>query len=791
MTDRLTGDAKKLPLRLILVVPFVVQIVGAVGLTGWLSWRNGQAAVNELVRQLMAEVAADVEQHVQTFADTPHLFLQINRVAIETGHLDLEDFPALERYFWHQIQLSEAVPYIYFGNERGEFIGVRQEPDGTTTLRIKDKSTAPNRNIYQLDRLGNRIDLINSFEYDPRPRPWYEAAVAAGKATWSPIYVFAASQTLGITPVMPIYKDTGELQGVLATDLTLSEISGFLKKLKISSSAEVFIIEQSGEIVASSASEPPFVITEAAAKRLTAGASVEPLIREAVGNLLARFESLNEIEAKAQFTFEIDGDRQFVQVTPFGDDRGLNWLMVVVIPEADFMEEINSNTRTTILLCMAALALAILLGLITSRWISKPIVQLIEAARAIASGQLDQSVAGSRVEELAILAESFNYMAGKMRSDFEQLAEYSHLQEEKVEERTQALEREIRDRQLMEEQLHSSESKMRAVFAAMTDIVLLLDTEGGMEVLPTNTALLYEPESDIIGQTIEQFFLDETAENWSEKIKRAVDTQQTITFDYSVPFDSGESWFAARISPMSENSVIWVARDITDRKRTELALRIAKQKSEALLLNILPKPIAEKLKISQDSLAESFDEATILFSDIVGFTPLSARMSPLELVNLLNQMFSTFDKLAQKYGLEKIKTIGDAYMVAGGLPIPRDDHAESVAQMALDMQEAIKQFQADLGEPFQIRIGINTGPVIAGVIGIKKFIYDLWGDTVNVASRMESSGLPGKIQVSAASYDILQDKFLFEERGPIAVKGKGEMITYWLTGRKPLPIVNC
>lgn len=770
-------------LRLVLVLPFVVQISAAVGLTGWLSFRNGQKAVNELASQLMAEVAGRVEQHVQAFADTPHLFLQMNRVAIETGNLNLEDFPALERYFWHQTQLSDAVPYVYFGNERGEFIGVRQEPDGTTTLRIRDKSTAPIRNIYQLDRLGKRIELIDSFEYDPRPRPWYEAAVAAGKPTWSPIYVFASSQALGITPVMPIYKDTGELQGVLATDLTLSEISDFLKKLKISQSGQVFIIEESGEIVASSANEPPFVTTEAGEKRLHAGASTEPLIRKAVQNLLARFESLKKIEA-TQLTFEINGDRQFFQVTPIGDARGLHWLMLVVIPEADFMEQINAHTRTTILLCLAALALAILLGLITSGWIGKPIVELIEAARAIASGKLDQSVAASSVDELAVLAESFNYMAGQLRSSFEQLAEYSRLQESKVEDRTEKLEREIRDRQLIEEQLHSSESKMRAVFAAMTDVVMVLDTEGGMEVLPTNTALLYAPESDIIGRTIEQFFLDETAEILWAQIRRAVDTQQTITLDYSVTLESGEAWFAARISPMSDNSVIWVARDITDRKRTELALRIAQQKSEALLLNILPKPIAEKLKISQDCLAESFEEATILFSDIVGFTPLSARMSPLELVNLLNQMFSTFDKLANKYGLEKIKTIGDAYMVAGGLPVPRSDHAEAVAQMALDMQEAIKQFQADLGEPFQIRIGINTGPVIAGVIGIKKFIYDLWGDTVNVASRMESSGIPGRIQVSAATYEILKDKFLFEKRGAVLIKGKGEMITYWLTEKK-------
>jgi len=217
---------------------------------------------------------------------------------------------------------------------------------------------------------------------------------------------------------------------------------------------------------------------------------------------------------------------------------------------------------------------------------------------------------------------------------------------------------------------------------------------------------------------------------------------------------------------------------------SEEMLRREQEKAEGLLLNILPKAIADRLKKSDSHIAEQFDATTILFADIVGFTPLSARMSPIELVNLLNRMFSKFDKLAEKHGLEKIKTIGDAYMVAGGLPVPRDDHAEAVAQMALDMQFEINRFQADMGESFQIRIGINTGPAVAGVIGLKKFIYDLWGDTVNVASRMESSGIPGRIQVTATTYEILKDKFLFEKRGAVLIKGKGEMITYWLLAKK-------
>jgi len=212
-------------------------------------------------------------------------------------------------------------------------------------------------------------------------------------------------------------------------------------------------------------------------------------------------------------------------------------------------------------------------------------------------------------------------------------------------------------------------------------------------------------------------------------------------------------------------------------------LQIEQEKSERLLLNILPKPIADRLKQGQSVIADSFAEVTVLFADIVDFTRLSAQMSPTESVVLLNEIFSTFDRLAEQHGLEKIKTIGDAYMVVGGLPTPRPDHAEAIAEMALDMQREI-QFKAESGEPLRIRIGIHTGPVVAGVIGTRKFSYDLWGDTVNTASRMESHGLSGGIQVTETTHERLRDKYLFKKRGMIQVKSKGEMMTYLLLGRK-------
>jgi PAS domain S-box-containing protein len=224
--------------------------------------------------------------------------------------------------------------------------------------------------------------------------------------------------------------------------------------------------------------------------------------------------------------------------------------------------------------------------------------------------------------------------------------------------------------------------------------------------------------------------------------------------------------------------------DITERKLAQEALKVQQEQSEKLLLNILPKPIAERLKAQQSTIADSFTDVSVLFADIVGFTELSARMSPTELVKRLNVIFSHFDQLAEKYGVEKIKTIGDAYMVVGGLPMPRDDHAEAIAQMALGMQAKIAKLSADTGEKLAIRVGINSGPVVAGVIGVSKFTYDLWGDTVNVAARMEATGFAGRIQVTDVTYELLKDKYLLERRGVIQVKGKGNMMTYWLLEKK-------
>ncbi|MDQ6971583.1 MAG: adenylate/guanylate cyclase domain-containing protein [Mariprofundaceae bacterium] len=207
------------------------------------------------------------------------------------------------------------------------------------------------------------------------------------------------------------------------------------------------------------------------------------------------------------------------------------------------------------------------------------------------------------------------------------------------------------------------------------------------------------------------------------------------------------------------------------------------EKSERLLLNILPAPIAERLKQGEKTISDSFEDISVLFADIANFTPLADHMRPDELLELLNTLFSAFDTLVEEHGLEKIKTIGDAYMVVAGAPEPVPDHASRMAELALDMLDATDNFNRQTGREISIRIGLHSGPAVAGVIGLQKFSYDLWGDTVNTASRMESNGKPGRIQISEDFRHLLAPSFSIEKRGKVSIKGKGEMNTYFLTGR--------
>jgi adenylate cyclase len=254
-------------------------------------------------------------------------------------------------------------------------------------------------------------------------------------------------------------------------------------------------------------------------------------------------------------------------------------------------------------------------------------------------------------------------------------------------------------------------------------------------------------------------------------------------------WDPPPDWFTSTMLAMNiavGGTMVFTLLALFAKQRTDAlaALQVEQAKAENLLLNILPRSIAEKLKAEEQPIADEFGAASILFADVVDFTPWSERLTPDEVVSCLDHLFSHFDDLAERYGLEKIKTIGDCYMVAAGVPEPRPDHARALALMALDMLDAMRA-DGEAGHlGLELRIGINSGPVVAGVIGRKRFLYDLWGDAVNTASRMEHYGTPGRIQITRATYELLADDFECEQRGSIAVKGKGDVETWYLVGRR-------
>jgi PAS domain S-box-containing protein len=355
------------------------------------------------------------------------------------------------------------------------------------------------------------------------------------------------------------------------------------------------------------------------------------------------------------------------------------------------------------------------------------------------------------------------------------------------------LQQEIKEKQNVEESLREAEEKYRGIFENASEGIFQATPNG--RYITANVALArifgYSNAEELITQINnigQQLYVEPMRR---DDLAALLEKEDTLSDVQSQVYrkDGSVIWISENIRAVRDATGAILhyegtVSDITERRQAEVALRVARKKAELLLLNILPQPVAERLKRGQRTIAESFEEVTVLFADLVDFTKFSALTSPTELVEILNIIFSKFDRLAQRHSVEKIKTIGDAYMVVAGLPTPRPDHAQAIAEMALDMQAEIAKYNAETGDVFRLRIGINSGPVVAGVIGIKKFSYDLWGDTVNTASRMESHGIPGRIQVTAATYERLREQYLLEERYPLQVKGKGEMITYLLTGRK-------
>lgn len=402
-------------LRMLLVVPFVLQIFAAVTITGGLAFYNAQEAVNDLASQLRNEVTTRIQERIQNYLEIPHQINTLEANAIRLGELQIDNVSQRERHFWQQLKNFDQISHHYMAMPDAQYFGARRSQDGHIQVIIRNNNEE--NQYFSVDDQGYRQHLVTTVaNFDPRQRPWYQAAIEKGRATWSQIYPdFNSIKSLAITATYPVYDKQNQLQGVLGSSLTLSWINDFLSGLKMGKNGQTFVMDRKGLLVASSTHTP---VVDEKLERIAVSNANNTLIKEAATYLKQQFISLNEIKESKPFNFYLNGARQFLQVTPFQDAYGLDWLIVAVVPESDFMGRVEAITQTSIWMALVALLLGILGGILTSRWVIRPIQQLNEAAKSLAQGQWEQSIDIQRNDELGQLGNSFKSMVEQLKESF-------------------------------------------------------------------------------------------------------------------------------------------------------------------------------------------------------------------------------------------------------------------------------------------------------------------------------------------------------------------------------------
>jgi len=562
LKNRFACRSPKIPLLPLLLVPYVLLVVGTVGLVEYLCVRERQRAIQNLAEQLTIGVGDRVNHYLEDYLETLQSIQRLNSSAIRLGQVDITNPKSLERHFLQQIQAFERVSRTRFSNPQGGLIAVGN--DGGVTIASTDGFVKGTLRVHGIDNQGNRTKLlVEQQNYDASQRPFHQIALKAGKPTWSQIYVdVPAAKGLAIAASYPLYDEAHRLQGVLSSDLMLAAIDKFLDQLKIGTRGTVFIVERSGLLVASATGEPSATnVGSRQTRRLAATASNQIQIRQTAEHLFAHFHDLTKIDTPAQLHFEVEGERQFLQVNPFRDRFGLDWLIVVTLPEADFTSQMNANTRTTILLTAGVLAGAIALGLSIAHYITRSIRQLSQASRALARGKWERAQEDSAIAELEVLARAFNQMAAQLQRSF----------------------------QRVNTALQESQEKFATIFRSSPDAICIiaLPQECYLEVNDRFLELTGYSRQEIVGRPAFELnpFDNPLLVGW---LRHPIEMQQTIrNLEFDFRTQSGQTRTALLsvevVKLEGQRCLLFLFKDITARKSLEIAL----QRSNAKLNDIL------------------------------------------------------------------------------------------------------------------------------------------------------------------------------------------------------------
>ena len=576
--------SRQVSLRSLLTIPFIIQVVGAVGLTGYLAWQNGQETVESLVTQLQDEIIDQIEQELNSFLETPKLITQLNQVAVRSDDLDLQNFSELQSRLFKQVQVFETISYIQFATENGNFIGVGNATNESIFLAIKNDETQDKIITYKLNEQGNPIQQLDQIveAYDPRQRSWYQTALEFKQPRWIDIYTWLNQAVISLTFVQPLQNQKGEIIGVTGTDISLTEFNQFLQNQKLGKSGKIFIIERSGLMVASSTNEAIFNVINDEVIRKSVLESDSVLIQSTAQYLQEKFGNFNQIQNIYKLKFEYDKTQKFLQIVPYKDNYGLDWLIVIVVPEADFMGEIYENTRHTFLLCLGAVGITIILGIIASRWITKPVTKLTNAARALSQENWNQTVEINQTRELGILAGAFNHMSQQLQQSYQQLEEYSKSLEEKVTERTQELEEKIKVIAAAKQALQESEEKFSIAFRSAPNPIIITRLNDGtyFDVNESFCKVTGYSRQELINNRSLDLNIWVNQDDYDQFYQTLKFNGKIRNYELKFRTKSSEIRMALissdKISINGEELLLSSSQDITERKRTEAALQQSK-----------------------------------------------------------------------------------------------------------------------------------------------------------------------------------------------------------------------
>lgn len=425
-------SVRTLSLRSLLIVPFVIQVVLAVAVTGYLALANGEIAVQRVAEELRTEIQAHILSQLDNYLSTPQRINRINVNAVANRELDLGNLAQLERHFWQQAQDFAIVDFLYYGSIDGEFAGAgwplgRDRP----MQRHRVRAEAPLKLRFfdtneQGDTVAERPGIDN---FDVTQRPWFQAAVTAGKPTWGPVFTYQAFPAVAIPAVVPVFTDEGQVQGVLASNFFLPQISDFLKSLQVGESGQTFIVDHEGQLIASSTLAQPFRLNaqnQAERIEVANATDLDPVLAAAGATLMAQPQAILASNQAAALQFETGGDRYFLQAERFRDGFGLDWWVAVVMPEMDFLAPIEAHRQFTLGLCTLAFGGSLLVGVYTSRWIAAPVQRLGQATTEIAAGDFQQNLPISGLRELDALSRAFSHMSSQLQASFEQLNQQAY-----------------------------------------------------------------------------------------------------------------------------------------------------------------------------------------------------------------------------------------------------------------------------------------------------------------------------------------------------------------------------